>query len=82
MIFSICAALLLSATAQAAAWPKAPSIEAKSWAIIDARSGQVIAEHNADKQLPPASLTKMMTLYLAFEAIKQGRLDPEATVSV
>jgi len=82
VIASICLTLLLSLSAQAAPWPKSPSIEAKSWAMIDARSGQIIAEHNADIQLPPASLTKMVTLYLAFEAIKKGRLDPEATVSV
>jgi len=82
---ALCMALLLSVaahSAQAAPWPKSPSIEAKSWAMLDARSGQIIAEHNADEQLPPASLTKMVTLYLAFEAIKKGRLDPEATVSV
>jgi len=83
LLIPVCMALLLSATAQAAAtWPKSPPIEAKSWAMIDARSGQIIAEHNADVQLPPASLTKMVTLYLAFEAIKKGRLDPEARVSV
>jgi len=78
-------ALLLSLTmhtAQAAPWPKPPGIEAKSWAMIDARSGQIIAEHNADMELPPASLTKMMTLYLAFEAIKKGRLDPQARITV
>jgi len=77
--------LLLAATthtAQAASWPKSPGIEAKSWAMIDARSGQIIAEHNADMELPPASLTKMMTLYLAFDAIKKGRLDPETRVHI
>jgi len=83
---ALCLALLLSlalhSPSQAATWPKSPSIEAKSWAMIDARSGQVIAEHNADQQLPPASLTKMVTLYLAFEAIKKGHLDPETTVAV
>ncbi len=82
VILPLCMILLLSITAQAAAWPKSPPIEAKSWAMIDARSGQIIAEHNADLQLPPASLTKMVTLYMAFEAIKKGRLDPEATVTV
>jgi len=70
------------ALAQAVSWPKPPSISSKSWAIIDARSGQVIASHNADQQLPPASLTKMMTLYLAFEDIKLGRLDLKARISV
>jgi len=68
--------------AQAVSWPKPPSIDSKSWAIIDARSGQVIAEHNANQPLPPASLTKMMTLYLAFEDIKLGRLDLNARISV
>ncbi|MDQ6968989.1 MAG: D-alanyl-D-alanine carboxypeptidase family protein [Mariprofundus sp.] len=66
----------------AASWPKSPTLEAKSWAMIDARSGQVIAEHNAEEQLPPASLTKLMTLYLAFEAIKDGRLDSNARVDI
>jgi len=61
---------------------KPPTIEAKSWAMIDARSGQVIAEHHAGVELPPASLTKMMTLYLAFEAIKKGTLDPKSTINV
>ncbi len=79
MLFST---LLLSSTALAASWPSSPSIEAKSWAMIDARSGQVIAEHNADEQLPPASLTKMMTLYLAFEAVKEGRLDLNSRVKI
>ncbi|MGI2031451.1 D-alanyl-D-alanine carboxypeptidase [Rhizobium panacihumi] len=42
--------------------------------IVDARSGEVFAAENADVINHPASLTKMMTLYLAFEAIRQGRL--------
>jgi len=67
--------------AEAVSWPTA-NIDAKSWAMIDARSGQVVASQNADQQLPPASLTKMMTLYLAFEDIKLGRLDKNARVSV
>jgi len=80
--FSLLLIVAIANSAQAAPWPKSPTIEAKAWAMIDARSGQIIAEHNADQELPPASLTKMMTLYLAFEAIKKGRLDPEARVSV
>ncbi len=75
--------LMLAATsASAASWPTAPSIQARSWAMIDARSGQVVAEHEADMELPPASLTKMMTLYLAFEDISLGRLDLQERVSV
>src|SRR4029077_8071817 len=41
---------------------------------VDAQTGQVLRELNPDIQTPPASLTKMMTLYLTFEALNQGRL--------
>ena len=75
-------ALLLPSVTGAANWPTPPEIGSKSWAMIDARSGQVVAEHNAHQKLPPASLTKMMTLYIAFEAVSKGRLDPNTEVSV
>jgi D-alanyl-D-alanine carboxypeptidase len=42
--------------------------------IIDARTGQVVSEYNADSPNYPASLTKMMTLYLTFEALEQHRI--------
>lgn len=42
--------------------------------VIDAQSGYVLSEKNPDKKLYPASLTKMMTLYLTFEAIEKGTL--------
>ncbi|KON48034.1 D-alanyl-D-alanine carboxypeptidase family protein [Mariprofundus ferrooxydans] len=74
--------LMMPLAVHAAAWPESPRLDAKAWAMIDARSGQIIASHNADEQLPPASLTKMMTLYLAFEALKQGRLSLDTPVSV
>jgi len=63
-------------------WPTPPTLEAASWALIDAHSGQVVVAHDADKPLPPASLTKLMTLYLIFEDMKLGRLDKDAKLSV
>lgn len=42
--------------------------------IMDAQSGRILDEKNADKPLPPASLTKLMTLFLTFEAVEQGKL--------
>ena len=42
--------------------------------VIEAETGKVLYEHNADSKRRPASLTKMMTLYLTFEALKKGRL--------
>ncbi|MGD9616269.1 MAG: serine hydrolase [Alphaproteobacteria bacterium] len=45
-----------------------------AWILLDAETGQVISEQNADVLTYPASLTKMMTLYLTFEALNQGRV--------
>src|SRR5712691_8979285 len=44
------------------------------WILLDAETGQVLSEQNADVLTFPASLTKMMTLYLTFEALNQGRI--------
>ena len=51
--------------------------------VMDARTGEVLHSRNADARLHPASLTKMMTLYIAFEAIRNGEitLDTEVRVS-
>jgi D-alanyl-D-alanine carboxypeptidase len=51
--------------------------------VMDARSGEVLYEKNADTRLHPASLTKMMTLYVVFQEIEAGRLhlDDKVTVS-
>ncbi|MCE9506715.1 MAG: D-alanyl-D-alanine carboxypeptidase [Alphaproteobacteria bacterium] len=50
--------------------------------VIDASTGYVISEKNPDKRLFPASLTKMMTLYLAFEAMSQGTLNKNQYIPV
>ena len=68
--------------ARASDWPTAPTVNAKSWILMDARSKQILAESNAEQQLPPASLTKLMTLYLIFEDLKLGRLKADAQVNV
>ena len=51
--------------------------------VVDARSGETLYEKNADARLHPASLTKMMTLYIAFEELRAGRitLDTKVTIS-
>ncbi len=75
--------LLFSVTAQAAALiPAAPKLAANSYILVDADSGRVLVEHNADKQLPPASLTKMMTAYLVEAEIAKGNITPEDKVRV
>jgi D-alanyl-D-alanine carboxypeptidase (penicillin-binding protein 5/6) len=63
--------------------PAAPIIGAKSYLVIDSKTGYEIAALNADAPLAPASLTKIMTTYVVFSALTQGQitLDEEVTVS-
>lgn len=75
--------LSVSAAAQSMPVPAPPQFAAKSYLLMEAHSGQVIAAVNADQRREPASLTKLMTAYVVFHAIKDGviRLDDTATVS-
>ena len=50
--------------------------------VVDARSGEVLHSRNADTRLHPASLTKMMTLYIAFEAVRNGEITMDTKVRV
>lgn len=50
--------------------------------VIDARTGEVLHSRNADSRLHPASLTKMMTLYIAFEAIRNGEISLDTKVRI
>ncbi|HLP97689.1 MAG TPA: D-alanyl-D-alanine carboxypeptidase family protein [Sideroxyarcus sp.] len=52
----------------------APILAAKSYALYDYTSGQFLVEQNSSEHIPPASLTKLMTAYVVFGAIKQGKL--------
>ena len=54
--------------------PTAPDVDAKAYILIDYTSGKVLAERNADARLEPASLTKLMTCYAVFHALKAGTL--------
>jgi D-alanyl-D-alanine carboxypeptidase (penicillin-binding protein 5/6) len=64
--------------------PAAPKLQASGYLLIDATNGEVLVEHNADQPLPPASLTKMMTAYIAEREIAEGRasFDDKVPVSV
>ena len=62
--------------------PIAPDLDGTAWILIDANTGFVIAENNADEPLPPASLAKMMTTYIAVAQIKQGTLSDYEEVFV
>ena len=63
--------------------PTPPSLAAKSWLLVDMTAGQVLAAQAPDERLEPASLTKLMTAYLSFAALKQGtiKLDQDVLIS-
>ncbi|MCG2586606.1 D-alanyl-D-alanine carboxypeptidase family protein [Massilia sp. TS11] len=80
------AALLTSATLFCAsafgqAVP-APTIAAKSWILLDATSGQVVASQDPAMRVEPASLTKVMTAYVTFGALRDKRIDLKQMVNV
>ncbi len=62
--------------------PAAPSIGAEAYTLVDFHSGRVLASSGAEKRMEPASLTKMMTTYVAFSEIKQGNIDLSDMVHV
>src|SRR5579863_1983835 len=74
---------LATAAGAAVPTPPAPDLDAGSYILIDSQSGNVIAQKNADERMEPASLTKLLTTYVIFSALKDGRvkLDDQVTIS-
>jgi len=83
-LFRAGAGLLLAACASLALAqnPPAPVLNAKAWLLLDMSSGQVLASQNPGERIEPASLTKLMTAYLAFSALKAKTITPEQVVAV
>jgi len=57
-----------------------PAVTARSWVLVDATSNQVLASGNADERVEPASLTKLMTAYLVFEALQTKKISMDQIV--
>ncbi|MFT5038524.1 MAG: D-alanyl-D-alanine carboxypeptidase (penicillin-binding protein 5/6), partial [Flavobacteriaceae bacterium] len=62
--------------------PAEPEIAAKAWILIDATTGKVLLERNADERLPPASLAKIMTIYIVSNEIVAQRVNEETEVLI
>ena len=75
--------LVIPAQAAQALVPQPPQLGASAYILIDAVTGKVIAEMNADEMLPPASLTKMMTAYMLAYEVAAGNvsLDDQVRIS-
>jgi D-alanyl-D-alanine carboxypeptidase (penicillin-binding protein 5/6) len=76
------AATVFSLSAAMAQMLPPPTVAAKSWVLLDANSDQIIASQNADLRIEPASLVKLMTAYLTFEALRDKKLDVNQSVNV
>lgn len=72
----------VAAPSAVSALPQAPVIEVSSYLLLDVTSGQVLAEKNADELVEPASLTKLMTAYLVFDALRNNRLTLDQTITI
>lgn len=71
-----------AATTQAAPIPPPPAVAGRSYVLIDHATGRVLAERNADQRVEPASITKLMTAYVAFRALAEGRLKLDERISI
>ncbi|HQR59338.1 MAG TPA: serine hydrolase, partial [Azonexus sp.] len=75
--------LALTGQALAQQLPVPPTLAARSWLLLEMGSGQVLTAERPDERIEPASLTKLMTAYLTFAALRQKTiaLDTPVTVS-
>jgi serine-type D-Ala-D-Ala carboxypeptidase (penicillin-binding protein 5/6) len=62
--------------------PAPPQLAASAWILLDANTGKVLVEHNSDEQLPPASLTKMMTSYIVASELQSGKVSEQDQVPI
>jgi serine-type D-Ala-D-Ala carboxypeptidase (penicillin-binding protein 5/6) len=75
LLAGLAIALAASSAASAAApIPAPPAVNARSWILVDHFSGRVLAQNNAEQRAEPASLTKLMTAYVVFTALGEGRV--------
>ena len=78
----LAAAFLCIAVAAQAQAPQPPEVGAKSFIVLDLTTNQTLAERNADAPADPASLTKLMTAYVVFAALREKKLTLEQTLPV
>src|SRR5690349_18929400 len=62
--------------------PKPPTIDARAYILVDYESGKVLGEDKAGERMGPASLTKLMTSYAVFKALRENRLKLDDMVTI
>jgi len=83
LFFSLLLGPFQARSAEEILTPEAPTIAASSYVLQDYHTGKFLAENNADAKLAPASLTKIMTVYVVFKELSSGNLhlEDKATIS-
>ena len=81
-LYSIIIITMLGNLAYASPIPPAPNLNAKAYVLMDFDSGMILASSNKDLTLPPASITKMMTAYIAFTELKEKNISLNEEVLV
>ena len=81
-IIAVFAASLLAISAAVAQTMPPPTIAARSWLLLDATSGQVIASQDPNARIEPASLTKIMTAYVTFGALRDKKITINQMINV
>lgn len=82
MPFPLLFLALLGLCAAAHADEPPPALAARAWVLVDHASGQTLTAQNPEQKVEPASLTKMMTSYLAYTALRDGKLKRDQVVPV
>ncbi|GAB3259011.1 D-alanyl-D-alanine carboxypeptidase family protein [Chitinimonas naiadis] len=81
-LLALLTALSLGTQAAVLPTPAAPEVSARAYLLLDVYSGKVLAAKQPDNRIEPASLTKLMTAYLTFKAIQEGRIKPSQQLTV
>ena len=81
IIAALATSVLMLTNAVAQTLPP-PTIAARSWLLLDATSGQIIASQDPNARIEPASLTKIMTAYVTFGALRDKKIDLKQMVNV
>ena len=79
LFLTLLAALTLSAAAQT---PQPPEVAARAYLLLDVTANQILAAKDIDKPVEPASLTKLMSAYLVFDALRSKKIDLRQTMPV
>ena len=82
LVFAALAAPFLAAAPAFAQAPQAPEIAARAYLLLDVTAGQTLAQKDADMPVEPASLTKLMSAYIIFDALKSKKITLQQTLPV